>query len=145
MNKLQWAADKAYTRGKLAKLARVGIEAIRFYEQKGLLSRPKRLPSGYRQYSPDTVKRLLFIQQAKELGFSLKEISGLLSLRVNPSCSCKEVKNLAEEKVRDIKVRIQGMKKIERALTKLITSCQGQGPTSDCPILEALDQKGQVL
>ncbi len=145
MNKKKGVQGKHYTRGELAKLGHVGIEAIRFYEQKGLLPRPNRLPSGYRQYSPDTVKRLLFIQRAKELGFSLKEISELLSLSVNPSCSCKEVKNVAEEKVRDVKDRIRGMRKIERVLIKLIASCRGRGPTSDCPILEALDRKGHTL
>lgn len=73
--------------GEVAKKANVGIETIRFYEREGLIPCPVRLQSGYRQYSEDAVRRILFIKNAKELGFSLKEIAGLFSLRVSPTSS----------------------------------------------------------
>jgi len=128
-----------YTRGQLAKAANVGIETVRFYEQQGLLPKPVRSSSGYRQYTGDSLKRLLFIQHAKALGFSLGEIKDLLSLRVNSNCSCKEVKTFAEEKVRDIRSKIRGLRKMQGVLERLIRACRGKGPTSECPILEALD------
>lgn len=133
------SGSSLYLRGQLAKAANVGIETVRFYEQQGLLPKPVRSSAGYRQYTHDSLKRLLFVQHAKELGFSLGEIKDLLSLRVNSNCSCKNVKVLAEEKVRDIQSKIRGLIKMQAVLKRLIHACSGKGPTSECPILEALD------
>ncbi|MCP5468547.1 MAG: MerR family DNA-binding protein [Deltaproteobacteria bacterium] len=130
---------KILSRGEVAKLTGVGIETVRFYEQKGLIEEPERSSSGYREYSQDFVKRIRFIQQAKKLGFSLKEISSLLSLRVDPQKTCKDVKRLTQTKISDVDKKIVQLKKIKRALGKLAAACRGKGPTSECPILEALD------
>ncbi len=78
------------TIGQLAKDAGIGVETIRFHERNGLITQPRRPASGYRKYDDDLVDRLRFIQQAKELGFTLNEIKDLLSLRVNPRTSCAE-------------------------------------------------------
>lgn len=139
MNTSFQSDSSLYTRGQVAKAAKVGSETVRFYEQQGLLPRPVRSSSGYRQYTDVSLKRLLFIQHAKELGFSLREIKELLSLRVNPNCSCKEIKALAEEKVRDVRSKIRGLKKMQGVLERLVRACRGKGPTGECPILEALD------
>ena len=66
--------------GEVARAAGIGIDAVRFYERQGLIPEPARRPSGYRMYCPDVVLSLRFIRRAKELGFSLNEISELLSL-----------------------------------------------------------------
>ena len=71
------------TIGEVARRAGVGVETIRFYDREGLIAEPRRRPSGYRQYSAEAVRRVRFIRHAKELGFTLKEISELLSLRVD--------------------------------------------------------------
>ena len=75
---------ETFTIGQMAKQAGVNIETVRFYEREGLIPEPPRKASGYRQYSPDFVKRILFIKRAQTLGFSLKEIAELLDLRVEP-------------------------------------------------------------
>ena len=74
---------KTFTIGQVAKLAGVGVETVRFYERKGLLEEPERTESGYRQFDENVVNRLLFIRRAKELGFTLNEIKGLLELRLD--------------------------------------------------------------
>jgi len=129
------------TIGQVAKLASVGIETVRFYEREGLIDEPPRRESGYRQYPEDVVKRLFFIKSAKELGFSLKEIADLLSLRVHPNTTCAHVRQRAEAKLEDVETKIRELHRIKRALTKLAASCRGKGPTSECPILDALEQK----
>jgi len=129
------------TIGKLSKKAGVGIETIRFYERQGLLEEPQRRESGYRQYSEDVIIRLHFIKRAKELGFSLKEISELLNMRVDPQTTCAAVKKKAEAKVAEIDEKIKELKKMKRALVKLSGACTGRGPTSECPLLDALDSK----
>lgn len=127
------------TIGQIAKQTDVGIETIRFYERKGLIKDPPRRKSGYRQYSPEVVKRILFIKRAKELGFSLKEIADLLSLRVNPNSTCANVKKRAEDKLNLVEEKIHELRRIKKALTQLVKTCRGKGPTSECPIMEALD------
>ena len=127
--------------GELAKQAGVNVETLRFYEREGLLAEPPRRASGYREYPPDTVQRIRFIQRAKELGFTLREIKGLLELRVDPDTTCAEVKEHAAEKIADVKQKISDLKTIERALNKLMNSCRGSGPIDDCPILKHLERE----
>ena len=127
------------TIGRLAERAGVGVETVRFYERTGLLQEPDRKPSGYRQYKAETVARLRFIRRAKELGFTLKEIRELLSLRIDPSTNCADVRTQAVAKLDDIEGRIRTLQKMKRSLVKLTKACSGTGTTSECPILDALD------
>ncbi len=124
--------------GQVAKQVGVGVETIRFYERKGLLEKPKRNASGYRQYSQEAIGRISFIKQAKKLGFSLNEISELLSLRVDPDTTCKMVKARAIAKITNIDSKIEVLQNMKLAIVKLTASCQGTGPTSECPILDFL-------
>ncbi len=126
--------------GQVAKQAGVGIETLRFYERQGLIDSPPRKQSGYRQYPKGAVKRVVFIKRAKELGFSLKEISELLSLKVDPSTKCADVKKRAEEKISHIEDKIRTLKRMRNTLKRLSASCDVKGPASECPILEALDK-----
>lgn len=129
------------TIGKLASAAGVGVETIRFYEREGLLPKPPRKRSGYRQYPPMAVARVLFIRRAKELGFTLKEITELLELRVDPDKSCADVRNLAKTKIGAVNEKIADLERIKAALEKLARACRGKGPTSECPILEAIEKE----
>ncbi len=134
---------KSLTIGQLAKRADVGVETVRFYERKGLLEEPDRRPSGYRQYDEGVVRRLEFIRRAKELGFTLKEIKELLSLKIDPSTTCADVKQRAETKIEDIESKIRTLQRMKRALVKVTKSCSGSGPTSECPILETIETNGK--
>lgn len=128
-----------FTIGQLAKKAQVHKETIRYYERRGLLSRPSRRDSGYRQYSEADVTRIRFIKRAQELGFSLKEISELLSLRIDPETACEDVKRRAETKIADIEEKMRTLQRMQQALTQLVVACNKRRSTSECPILEVLD------
>ena len=132
------------TIGRLAKQAGVGVETIRFYESAGLIARPDRRPSGYRQYSHDVVRRVRFIRHAKDLGFTLKEIQQLLELRVDPKSTCEDVRRRARDKLTKIEERIASLGRMKAALVRLERKCRGKGPTSDCPILEELDRDEEM-
>lgn len=134
-------AMSSMTIGRVAKLAEVGVETIRFYEREGLLKEPPRRASGYRQYPADTVDRVRFIRRAKELGFTLKEIKELLSLRAMPRARCADVLERAKDKIRDIDERVATLRKMRGALSKLMEECEGSLPATECPILEALDPR----
>lgn len=130
---------RALTIGQVAKNAGVGVETVRFYERQGLVPQPPRKASGYRQYPEDVVTRLRFIHRAKQLGFSLKEIKELLALRLEPTTTCAEVKDRTTTKIADIEAKIETLQRMKKALVQLTKSCSGRGPTSECPILEALE------
>lgn len=127
--------------GQLAKAAQVNVETVRYYEREGLLPRPARRASGYRYYPSATVTRLQFIKRSKDLGFSLKEIAELLVLRVDPHTCCADVKQRATAKLADIQRKIADLQRMQHALIGLTEACSGQGPTSACPILDALEKQ----
>ena len=64
--------------GELAQQSGVAASRIRFYEASGLLQPAQRQANGYREYAPDTLKRLEIILCAQAAGFSLDEIRTLL-------------------------------------------------------------------
>jgi MerR family copper efflux transcriptional regulator len=129
------------TIGHLAKEAGVNLETVRYYERRGLIPKPPRSLSGYRLYPAEAVRRLRFVQRAKELGFSLREIKELLSLRVSPGVNRAAIQLKTEAKIADIKTKIQCLESMEKTLRKLTKACGGCGPVSECPILESLDRE----
>ncbi len=126
------------TIGQLAKEAGVGVETIRFYEREGLLTQPVRRHSRYRQYPAEAIARVRFIRRAKDLGFTLREITELLELRVDPKKSCADVRALAKAKIADVDAKLADLTRIKLALETLSRACRGKGPTSECPILDSI-------
>lgn len=128
--------------GQIAKRAAVGVETVRFYEREGLLSAPARAASGYRQYDKDIVDRIIFIRRAKDLGFTHKEIKELLALRLDPASQCGDVKEHAQAKITEVEGKIRELHRIKWALLRVTNACPGEGPTRECPILDAFDGNG---
>ena len=129
------------TRGEVADKADVNPETLRYYERKGLIPKPPRSDGGFRLYDESYVDRLRFIQRAKDLGFTLAEIEDLLDLRVGEEATCRDVKAQAEDKLDEVETKIRDLKRIREALSTLAAACDGgQGPTSDCPILDAMEE-----
>ena len=127
------------TIGKLAQAAGVGVETIRFYERRGLMQEPPRRASGYRQYPARSIRRLTFIRQAKDLGFTLKEIQELLELRASSDRTCGEMRNQLEIKIADIDRRLTDLQAMKGALVELHRTCDSTDPRAECPILDALE------
>lgn len=137
-------AMETVTIGQLARKAQVHVETVRYYERRGLVTKPLRSMANYRLYPEETVRRLRFIKHAQVLGFSLKEIKELLSLRAAPRARCADVRERAEAKIKDIEGKIVALQAMKKALAKLVAACAGHGPITDCPILESLDAGEQV-
>ena len=126
--------------GELAERAEVPIQTIRYYERRGLIEEPPRRSGGFREFSSGYVDRIRFIKRAQELGFTLSEVKDLLALRIDPETTCREIKSEAEEKLENVEEKIRDLERIRTSLTRLIDQCQGTGPTSDCPILDAMKE-----
>lgn len=135
--------DKRITIGKLARLAGVNIQTVRYYERAGLLIPVSKTGSGYRLYGEGELKRLRFVRHAKELGFTLKEVRDLMGLRVDSPSACEEVLKRAEEKLRDIEERIEKLNELRGVLNELITACRERTPTGECPILKSIEKGGE--
>ncbi|MFT7684865.1 MAG: MerR family Zn(II)-responsive transcriptional regulator of zntA [Candidatus Azotimanducaceae bacterium] len=127
--------------GDLSKRTEVNNETLRFYETKGLLEEPRRSEAGYRLYTESVVARVNFIVRAKKLGFSLKEITELLSLRVDKEDStCGEVKILASKKLEDIEEKILELNRMRDALNRItLACCGGEESAVHCTILNSLE------
>ena len=130
---------KLYMAGQLAKAANVNIQTVRFYDRQGILKPASRTKAGYRIYDKEGVKRLNFIIQAKELGFSLKEIKEFLALRVQSVKACDRVRKKTTEKLKDIQNKIAHLKKLEKTFKGLIGDCENRVVTNQCPILEKME------
>ena len=127
------------TIGKAARKAGVGIETIRFYERRGLIAQPpKPRDAGFRVYPEETMQRIRFIRQAQELGFSLREIDELLSLRADPSTDARDVRERATAKLEEVNRKFGQLEQIRTALEALIAACPGTGALRTCSIMEAL-------
>ena len=124
--------------GQVAKQSDLTVETIRYYEQRGLIPKPNRLDSGYRVYPESILTRLNFINRCKDLGFSLQEISELLSIQINPENSSALVKEQVEHKIELVKDKISELQKLQGSLEQLSGLCCGEGSVTDCPIIDFL-------
>jgi MerR family copper efflux transcriptional regulator len=126
------------TIGAVAKRVGVAIDTIRYYEREGLLPEPARRASGYRSYGEGTITQLRFIRRAKDLGFTLEEIYGLLALSRDRQHGVKAVKQRAQQRLAAIETRIADLQRVRDGLLQLVDSCPGHGAPEQCPILLAL-------
>lgn len=138
---MRWLEMSEITIGELADRVEINIETIRYYEREGIIPEPPRNKSGYRIYSREDITRLEFIKTAKMLGFSLQEISELLSLSVDQDSDFKEVRRRVQEKVEVIDKKIENLKRMRKILTELITACDTEKTTDRCPILKGIEEK----
>jgi len=113
------------TIGRLARRAGVSVDTLRFYERKGLITQPRRMLSGYRNYSDEVIDRLRFVKDAKGLGFSLREIRELLSLGVKSTRECGPITRKAEAKLGQMTQKIVRLQGLRRTLRKMIRDCHG--------------------
>ena len=129
------------TIGHLAELGGVNLETIRYYERRGLLSKPARTAAGYRQFAPEAARRLRFIKRAQELGFSLDEIRELLALGTQPRQNRASIRVRAQEKIEDIDRKIAALSAMKNTLHELVDQCEHCGPSAKCPIVASLDEE----
>lgn len=123
--------------GQAAAASGVSAKMIRHYESVGLLPAARRSDSGYRTYTDADVHALRFVRQARDLGFSIKEITALLSLWHNRRRSSKTVKDLASRHITELERKIEDLQNMKRTLEDLAEHCAGDD-RPHCPILEGL-------
>ena len=126
---------------QVAKRGGVNIQTVRYYERQGLLAPTSRTEAAYRIFSAESVRRIRFIKRAQELGFSLKEIKDLLSLRIDAHTTQADIRKRTQAKIADVEQKILHLQAIHASLLRMAEDCSGCGSLKDCPILESLDKE----
>jgi MerR family copper efflux transcriptional regulator len=129
--------EKPMNIGEASAASGVSAKMIRYYEQIGLIKAAARTESGYRVYSPTDVETLRFIRRARDLGFSVEEMSTLLALWQDKGRESADVKRVALQHVEAIEKRISELEGMARTLRHLAGHCHGDD-RPDCPILDDL-------
>jgi len=123
--------------GDVARKSGVSAKMIRYYEQIGLIPPPGRTDSGYRVYAERDVHTLRFIRRARDLGFSVDQLSELLALWSDRHRASAEVKRIALEHIAELELKIQELQEMREALVHLAKHCHGDD-RPDCPIIDDL-------
>jgi len=121
----------------VAKKTGLTSKAIRFYEEKGLVTPPLRSENGYRSYTQKHLDELTLLRQARQVGFNLDECGDLVNLFNNPARHSADVKSRTLEKVAEIERHILELQSMRDQLLALAESCPGD-ESADCPIIDNL-------
>src|SRR5215471_2270515 len=111
--------------GELAEQSGVSRDALRYYERRGLLSRPQRTAGRFRVYPPETVDRLRFIKQAQMVGLTLQEIAALVGHRTDSGLRrCRQVRDLLRAKMTDVEAKLSELEDFRRTLSEYLAQCE---------------------
>ena len=128
---------KPMTLGGFAKASGVGVETVRYYQRRGLLTTPPRAPGSRRAYSQTMLARMSFIRRAQSLGFTLEEIERALSLSEK---DCASGRQLAEDKLHELDRKAAEMNRMRRELRAVVRKCSDRRPGAPCPFLRMLSE-----
>ncbi len=128
-------SSPSLTIGRLARSAGVGVETIRYYQQRGLLPLPATV-GAYRHYPVALAERIRFIKRAQELGFSLDEIAELL--RLEDGIDRSSIRQIASDRLQQIELKLSDLRRMQKVLRHLVTECEHTRTDLPCPIIATL-------
>lgn len=134
-----------FTIGQLAKSAGVPVQTVRYYERRRLLKPVARSSSGYRLYGTSEERQLRLIKNAQSLGFTLREIGELLSLRVSGAGRCGDVQRRTDAKLRSVEAKLTALQVLARALRGLIRTCRAGQSIDQCQILHHMERERRTV
>ena len=124
-------------RSGLAQATGCNLETIRYYENIGVMPEPPRTAKGFRVYDESHVKRLRFVMRMRELGFTLEEVRGFLTLVDGGTQTCVEVHERTLSHLSGVRAKIADLRRIESVLSETAAQCSGEN-VPECPVLDAL-------
>jgi DNA-binding transcriptional MerR regulator len=135
--------------GELAREAGVSTDTLRHYERKKVLPKPRRSPNGYRLYDESSLGRVRLIQNALSLGFTLDELAVIFAERDKGAAPCREVRDLAVEKLKKIEERLKALTVLRNELKtilgnwdKTLSTANGRSPLR---LLEQLGERSESV
>ena len=127
--------------GEAAVTTGISAKMIRYYEETGLIRPALRSGSGYRVYAANDIQTLRFVRRARDLGFTVKQIEGLLTLWRDRSRASFDVKRIATDHIADLQKKMRELQEMVTTLEHLAHNCHGDH-RPDCPILTSLSEGG---
>ena len=134
-------APESMTIGRLARSAGVGVETIRYYQQRALLPVPSAV-GAFRHYPVKLTARIRFIKRAQELGFSLDEITELL--RLEDGTNRSSIRRIASNRLGQIEQKLADLKRMQKVLKHLVAECEHTRADLPCPIIASLALAGSA-
>ncbi|HLW53598.1 MAG TPA: MerR family transcriptional regulator [Candidatus Angelobacter sp.] len=130
---------KGRTIARLAAEAGVNVETIRYYERIGVLDKPSRSQTGWRQYSEHVLETLKYVRAGQQLGFSLGEIKSVqrLCLVQEPPGICQSIREIARQKISEVDQQILGLEQLKKRLQEFIQACSIKPDAERCPMAKA--------
>jgi len=125
------------TIGEAARRTGLPAKTIRYYDSIGLVRPARRTEAGYRVYDEAQVHTLHFVARARALGFTVEQVSQLLTLWQDRERASADVKAVAAQHLADIDRRMAELQRMRDTLSRLMESCQGDHRPA-CPILDDL-------
>jgi len=126
--------------GQVAAQAKVNVQTVRLYERLGLLEKPIRRASGYREYTDEAVMSIRFILQAKNLGFTLNEIKSLLDMRNQGTHTLADMRAVATARLNAIDEKIHQLQKMRAAIDTGLRNCKCPEQFPSCVFVELFEQ-----
>jgi DNA-binding transcriptional MerR regulator len=133
------------TIGKVAQRTGLSVDTIRFYQKRGIIRSSVRTSSGYRIFAEAEIEDLQFIRRVQALGFSLKEIKDLVSLR-QADHACPQVRDLIERKIKELHMKVSAMQELGKQLAQVLRKCNRVSrthKTEACPLLDKTRRAGR--
>jgi MerR family mercuric resistance operon transcriptional regulator len=124
-----------FTIGQLANAAGVPTSTVRYYERVGLLKPSGRSEGNYRLYGEEALERLRFIRAAQTTGFALDDVPVMLGHRHASAASCREVQVLIENRLLEIKRRMEDLRHVERVLRSALDTCRQTEEPGHCELI----------
>ena len=125
--------------GTLAKATGVASPTIRYYEDIGLLPKPRRTTSDQRIYDESDKERLIFIRRCRDFGFSINQVRLLAGLSISPDQNCREVRDIAHAHLTDVRAKLKDLRALEKSLTGFVEQCDAAcsgGPGRECLVFK---------
>jgi DNA-binding transcriptional MerR regulator len=130
--------DPRYTIGQLANAAGVPTSTVRYYEQVGLVKPSSRSGGNYRLYGEEALERLRFIRAAQATGFTADDVTLMLGHRHASAASCEEVQVLIENRLVNLKRRMEDLRHVERVLRSALDACRKTEEPGHCELIDRL-------
>jgi len=133
-----------YSIGALARQAGYAVQTLRYFEQIGLMPEAPRTAGGQRRYGEKELRRLLFIRHARDLGFEIDAVRGLLKLAGHPDAPCDAANAIAADHLKAIDDKIARLQAMREELARMVDACSG-GPIAECRVIDVLADHGKCL
>lgn len=127
--------------GHVSAVTGVDVETIRYYEREGLLRKPERSASRYREYQARDIEELEFIRRCRSLDITLAEVKILQSFRHQPNLACGDINILVDAHLEQVRQRVEQLQQLEQQLVSLRRSCSEERTAENCGILQSLASK----